>query len=77
MSISKNEWKIGCDGFMSKNRAPGSTRCMLASNGAQPGAAEISLGLEVVDDHEAALLDVGAQRRALLSVIVHQLTSMM
>src|SRR4051794_11466728 len=37
LSISKNEWKIGCAAFMSKKRTFGSTRFMLASNGSHPG----------------------------------------
>ena len=55
---------------MSTNRASGITRFMFSANCSQPALPKSPSGLEVVDDHEPALLQVARSAAAFASVIV-------
>ena len=54
--ISKNEWKIGCVPSSSTQRPSGNTRLICRSK-----LPHVAVAAEVVDDQEAALLQVRAQ----------------
>jgi hypothetical protein len=63
-SMSKKEWKIGCDGVRSKKRASGMTRRICSSKIGPAGDAAIIA--EVVEDDETALEHVLAERGRLV-----------